>query len=197
MTKEVVSLMSTQDRSGLYFERKVRGAFMFLEKLGFAPVEALSTLVRYRNDDIDVDVHHGRQSYEVGAGVTGFGVRYAMSEVIRVTDPEAAKVYRNTVATTPAVVAEGLEELSALMKRYGAAALRGDPQFFSALAKQREQWSEDYALDVLADQLRPQADEAFRRGDYSTAAELYGRIRVRLSPAETKKLALAEDRSKR
>ncbi len=83
------------------------------------------------------------------------------------------------------------------MKRYGTAALRGDPQFFSTLKEQRKLWSEEYALDVLADQLRPQADEAFRRGNYSTAADLYARIRSRLSPAEVKKLALAEERRKR
>jgi len=188
--------MGTPDRSSLYFERKVRGAFTFLGELGFVEVEALPTLVRYRKDDVEVDVYHGRQSYEVGAGVTRCGIRYAMSEIIRTTDPEAATAYRNAVATAPEGVAEGLEELSSLMKRYGAAALQGDLQFFSALERQRKEWSEDYALDVLADQLRPQAAEAFRRGDYATAAELYRRIRLRLSPAETKKLALAEERRK-
>jgi hypothetical protein len=80
------------------------------------------------------------------------------------------------------------------MKRYGTAALRADPQFFAMLEKQRKQWSEEYALDVLTDQLRPQADEAFHRGDYSKAAELYAQIRDRLTPAEIKKLALAEKR---
>ncbi len=186
--------MGIPDRSHLHFERKVRSAFTFLEDLGFVEVEALPTLVRYGKDCVEVDVYHGRQSYEVGAGVTGFGTRYAMSEIIRASDPEVAKGYRNTVATTPERVAAGLEELSSLLKCYGTAALQGDSQFFSVLEKKRKQWSEEYALDVLADLLRPQADEAFRRGDYLTAAELFGRIRTRLSPAETKKLALAEER---
>jgi hypothetical protein len=197
MTREVVSPMSAQDRADLHFARKVRAAFIFLEELGFVRVEELPTLVRYRNEDIEVDVYHGRRSFEVGSGVAGLGVRYAMSELIRVADPEAAKTYRLTIATTPAEVADALEELSSLMRRYGAAALRGESQSFSALAKQREQWSEDYALDVLAGQLRPQADDAFRRGDYATAAQLYERIRGRLSLAEVKKLALAQSRSKR
>lgn len=195
MTKEA-GTMDIQDRSNFDFERKVRGAFMFLEDLGFVEVEALVTLVRYRKDGIEVDVYHGRQSYEVGAGMTGFGIRYAMSEIIRVTDPEAAKTYRVVATTSPAEVAKCLEDLSVLMKKYGTAALQGDPQFFSTLAKQREQWSQDYALDILANQLRPQADEAFQRGDYAMAAELYSRIRGRLSPVETKKLALAEERCK-
>jgi len=50
------------------------------------------------------------------------------------------------------------------------------------------------ALDVLADQLRPQADEAFRTGDYAAAANLYAQIRGRLTPAEIKKLKFAEER---
>jgi hypothetical protein len=195
MTKQEITT-STPDRSGLHFERRVRGAFMFLEELGFVSVDPLPTLVRYRKDDVEADVYHGRQSYEIGAGVTCFGIRYSMSEVIRATDPGAAKTYRNAIATTPEGVADGLAELSLMMKRYGTAALQGAPQFFSTLAKQRKQWSEDYAFDVLADLLRPRAAEAFRRGDYVTAAELYGRIRVRLSPAETKKLDLAEARCK-
>lgn len=189
--------MSAQDKVGPHFERKVRASFMFLEELGFVPVEELSTLVKYRKEDIEIDVYHGRHSSEVGAGVSAFGVRYAMSELIRVTDPEVAKTYRNAVATTPAGLADALEELSSLLRRCGMAALRGDLQFFSALAKQRKQWSEDYALDGLAEQLRPRADEAFRRGEYAAAAKLYECIRGRLSPAEVKKLALAQTRSKR
>lgn len=193
MMKEV-STTGLHDRSHLDFARKVRGAFTFLTADGFVEIEALPTLVCYRKGGIEVDVYHGRQSYEIGAGVTGFGTRYAMAEIVRATDPETAKGYRNAVATTPEVVAAGLEELSSLMKRYGTAALQGDPQFFSILERQRKHWSEEYALDVLVEQLRPRADDAFRRGDYSTAAELYGRIRDRLSPAEIRKLALAEER---
>jgi hypothetical protein len=117
-----------------------------------------------------------------------------MSEIVRANDPEAAKAYRNAVAQTPEGVAVGTQALSALMRLYGAAALRGDSQFFVRLANQRAQWAKEYALQVLADQLRPQAEDAFRRRDYSKAAELYGRIRDDLSPAEAMKLALAEQR---
>jgi hypothetical protein len=44
--------------------------------------------------------------------------------------------------------------------------------------------------------LRPRADEAFRRGNYQEAAELYERIRPRLTPAELKKLAVARERDR-
>lgn len=188
--------MDTQDRSQLHFVRKAQESFLFLIDEGFTEVEASPTLIRYRKGDVEVDVYHGRKSYEIGGGVTISGTRYAMSEIMRARDPVAAKAYRNTVATTPERVVVGLEELSALMQRYGSAALCGDSLFFSALEKQRIRWAEEYALDVLADQLRPQAEDAFRRGDYSKAAELYDRIRGRLSPAEAKKLTFAEERSR-
>jgi hypothetical protein len=195
MTKNA-NAMDTQDRSQLHFVRKAQEFFLFLIDEGFTEVEASPTLVRYRKGDVEVDVYHGRKSYEIGGGVTISGTRYAMSEIMRARDPVAAKAYRNTLATTPERVVVGLEELSALMQRYSSVALCGDSLFFSALEKQRIRWAEEYALDVLADQLRPQAEDAFRRGDYSKAAELYDRIRGRLSPAEAKKLTLAEERSR-
>jgi hypothetical protein len=187
--------MDASDRTPLRFVWSVRRAFLFLADQGFAEVEAKPTVVRYQKGDVEVDVHHGRKSYEIGGGITFSGIRYAMSEIVRASDPDTAKDYRTPVATTPEEVAAGLRELSALMQRYGAEALSGDPRFFSMLEGQRKRWAQEYALDVLVGQLRPQAEEAFRRGDYSTAARLYGRIRERLSAAEAKKLTFAEERS--
>lgn len=187
--------MPAQDRAHLNFESAVRERFAFLNDLGFSEVESLPTLVRYRKDGVEVDVYHGRQSYEIGAGIAYLGTRYEMAEIIRVGDPAAAKRYRNAVTSTTEGVVAGLEELRSLLMRYGVSALRGDSQFFSILEEKHKVWVEEYWLDVLADQLRPQADEAFHRGDYLMAAELYARIRSCLSPAEIKKLALAEERS--
>lgn len=191
-----VTIMGAADRSYLNFAEKARRSFAFLNELGFSEVEALETLVRFRKADVEVDVYHGRQSYEIGAGITAFGARYSISEIIRHIAPEVAKRYRYAASTTPEGVVAGLDELSGLMKRYGLSALDGDPGLFSTLERERKLWAEEYALDVLARQLRPQADEAFRRQDYSKAAELYSRIRARLSPAEVKKLSIAEERRK-
>lgn len=186
--------MNKSNRADLNFAEKTRKAFAFLDELGFSEIEALPTLVRYRKGGVEVDVYHGRQSYEIGVGVTAFGTRYAISEIIRANDTETGKHFRYPATTTPKGVMDGLEELSLLMKCYGHLALNCDPQFFSTLENQRKLWTKEYALDVLASQLRPQADEAFRRRDYSKAAELYSRIRARLSHAEVKKLDVAEER---
>lgn len=188
--------MDTIDRSNLHFSEKVRELFAFLEKFGFSEVESLPTIVRYKNSDIEVDVYHGRQSYEIGAEVAFSGERYSISEIIQASDPGLFKQFRYAMTTTPEGVAKALEELSVLMRRFGSAALKGDTGFITTLAKQREQWSEDYALEVLAEQLRPKASEAFRRKDYSTAADLYSRIRKCLSTAELNKLNFAIKHSK-
>jgi len=188
--------MAEKDRNNLNFAEEARQVFAFLGELGFSEIKVLPTLVNYRKGDIEIDVYHGRQSYEIGLGITAFGTRYAISEIIRHVDPETAKSFRYTVATTPNSVISGLKELCNLLKHYGRLALDGDSQLFSSLKNERNLWSEEYALDVLTEQLRPQADEAFRQKDYLKAVELYSRIRERLSPAELKKLSIAEERSR-
>ena len=184
----MMSAMNEQDRSRLNFENAVREKFSFLSNFGFAEVEALPTLMVFRMGEVDVDIYHGRHSYEIGGGISGGGVRYAMSEIVRISDPEAAIAYRNPIATSKEAIADGLEELSALMQRYGTAPLQGNSDFFRLLGEQRKYWAEGYAAEVIEEQLRPLAEEAFRKGNYSKAAELYSRIRQRLSPAELKKL---------
>lgn len=186
--------MGTKDRSYLKFTEKVRKAFAFLTEQGFNEIEALPTIVRYQKGGVEVDVYHGRQSNEIGLGVTAFGTRYTISEIIRATDPKTAKQFHYVATTSPEGVISALDELSKLTKQYGRDAIEGDAEFFTVLERQRSLWAEEYAIDVLAEQLRPQADEAFRRKDYLKAAELYSRIRTCLSPSEIKKLNLAEER---
>lgn len=192
MTKNAKT-MSDQDLERLHFEDVVRDKLAFLSGLGFSEFESLPTLVRYRKDDVEVDVYHGRQSYEIAAGISYFGTRYEFGDIIRAVDPTVAQQYRHAQASTPEGVVAGLKELTLLMKHYGTAALRGDPLFFTELEKKKKIWVDDYWLDMLAGQLRPKAEEAFRCGDYISAADLYGRIRTRLSPAEMNKLTISEE----
>lgn len=183
--------MSEIDRTNHNFPGKVREKFSFLECLGFSVIESLPTVVRYKNREIEVDVYHGRQSYEIGAGITVFGMRYTISEIVKVSNPDFVDTFRYATTSTPEGINKALEELSLLMRQFGEPVLKGDTKFITALSKQRKQWSDDYALEVLAEQLRPQASEAFRQKDYSTAVDLYSRIRDVLSTAELKKLNFA------
>jgi len=184
-----------RERTRLNFADAVRKRFAFLGDHGFTEVESLPTIVRYRKDDLEIDVYHGRQSFDVGFGIARGSTRYSLSELIRAADPAAAESYRNEAATTANGIAEALAHLQELVRRYGARALPGDAEYFSALESQRESWAKEYALDVLEGQVRPKAEAAFRDGDYRQAAELYEKIRARLSATELKKLALARERA--
>ena len=196
MTKHLANDGPGPERTRLNFADAVTRTFAFLTDLGFLQAEASPTIVRYRMGDVEVDVYHGRKSYELGFEIGLGGSKYSMSELIRATDPETSTQYRNFVARTQSSLSEGLSRLEGLVKRYGRQALLGDPEFFVGLESQRKSWAEGYALDVLEGQLRPRADEAFRRGNYQEAAELYERIRPRLTPAELKKLAVARERDR-
>jgi len=188
------SRISETERMHLRFASAVTEMFAFLEDLGFSIVEQSTTLVRYRKGNLEVDVYHGRQSYELGFELIHHGVRCSMSEILAFTDPEIAKQYRNFAAITQEGLNGGLARLAGLAKRCAQRALASDPEFFQALEKRRKSWGERYALEVLEEQLGPKADEAFRRGNYREAAELYERIRSHLSPLELKKLAVAKER---
>jgi hypothetical protein len=185
----------SSERARLNFANAVTERFGFVTDLGFSVTELSPTMVRYRKGNVELDVYHGRQSYELGFGVERDGVRYSLSDLIRTVDLEAGEQYRNFAATTQDGIVQGITQLVELVKRYAGPALRSDPEFFGALETQRKSWAEGYALDVLAGQLRPKADEAFRRGNYREASELYGRIQSLLTPAELKKLTLAKKRA--
>ena len=183
------------ERTRLNFANAVHDRFQFLRDLGFLESESSPTMVRYRKADLEVDIYHGRKSFEIGFEVIRHGIRYSLSELIRAANPDVAEQYRNYAATNAAGVAEGLAKLAKLVKDYCGPALTDDQAFFSTLDVSRKSWAEGYAMDVLARQVRPQADAAFRRGDYHQAVELYSKIRPRLTATELKKLELAQERS--
>lgn len=189
------SLGPERDRTRLNFPHSVEQRFAFLSEVGFTQVEALPTIVRYRKGDIELAVHHGRKSFEIGVEICRAGDRSSMSEIIRLGDPHAADSYRNPTAQTAAEVLAGVEKVASTLQRYGEQALRGDAEIFAKLQRQRRTWSETYALDVLADQVRSKAEAAFREGRYREAAELYEKISPRLTPTEQKKLAVARRRA--
>lgn len=55
------------DRMRLNFARVVADRFSIdLSEFGFSQAESLPTTVRYRKGDLELNVYHGRGSYEVG-----------------------------------------------------------------------------------------------------------------------------------
>ncbi|MGB9154635.1 MAG: hypothetical protein WCD70_16295 [Alphaproteobacteria bacterium] len=196
-SKDSLSSIPDPERTRLNFADAVARRFSaFLTDFGFLLIESSPTIVRYRKNDLEIDVYHGRSSYELGFGVTRNGVRYSLGELIRATDPKAAEQYKNYAATAQSALNEGLDILAKEVQLYAANALRDDPKFFVTLESQRHLWAEKYALEVLERQLKPKAEEAFRQGRYREAYELYERIKSRLTPTELKKLNIAKVRAR-
>ncbi len=183
------------ERGRLGFADFVRQGFEYLKDYGFTETEALPTIVRYRRGDLELNVYHGRRSYEIGLQIGHREEQFSIEEIVRATDPDAWEKFRYPAATTQKSLKSGVERLADLMRCNGKRALLGDPDFFADLRRQRQSWAEAYALDVLARQIRPKAEAAFRGGRYQEAAELYEKIAARLSPAEKAKLAVARKRS--
>ena len=179
------------------FPRVVTDAFSFLTDAGFAHVEpdASSSIVRFRKGDLEAVVFRDSQSYEIGFQI-GFGSeKYSTSEIIRLADQNIGNEYRDYTAKDNMELSHALTRLAGLIKIYGKAEISGDRLVFSALRKQRQSWSENYALEVLASQMRPKAEEAFRKGDYVNAVNFYKKFEKQLTNVEIRKLAMAQERS--
>ena len=183
------------ERARLGFSDVVRRKFAFLTDYGFSETEALPRVVCYRRCDLELDVYYGRRSYEIGIDIGHGDERFSMGALIRATDPIAAQKYRDWAATSSEALVSGVERLAELVHRYGERALRDEPEFFADLRKQQESWAEAYSLDVLAEQVRPKAEAAFREGRYRDAAELYEGISARLNVVEQAKFVAARKRS--
>jgi hypothetical protein len=184
------------ERLALNFAAHAKEQFEFLVKLGYYETASLPTLVRYHKGDIEVDVYHGRQSYEIGFGITYDGIRFSLEEFIRAIDTGVHDLFRYPSATTEDVLIKGLAKTAEKAKRYCLEALGGNIEVFESLIRLRKVWLKELALSYLATQLRPKAHEAFRLHRYREAAELYRRIEPSLTPVEIKKLAFAEKRAK-
>jgi hypothetical protein len=183
------------DRSSLNFADVVKVTFSFLREYGLLEVEATPSLVRYKTTCVEVDIYHGRSSFELGFGITQEGVRYSLPEFMRLKDPELEQQYRYPTVTTQAALKKFLEKTADLVQTYCIRGLACDSTVFQQLSAQRIIWRKKFALEVMVYQIRPKAYEAFRQKKYGEAAELYKQIESSLTATEAKKLAIANERS--
>ncbi len=177
-------------RLRLGFVKEVRASFSFLAAYGFTEVEVLPTLVRYKRGGLDLSVHHGRRSYELGVSIGHGCEQFSMGALMRATGGD----HFDATATDSDAVALGVAELAALVSSHCERALRDDPESFAKLRSQRKEAADAYSLDVIEEQTIPLAQSAFREGRYCDAVTLYEKFVERLTPAEWAKLAAARKR---
>jgi hypothetical protein len=182
------------ERRNLGFQEEVLESFRWLEDYQYRLFEESSTFVRYEGPLGYVNVYHGRSSYEVGVEIAppGEGVSsYSMSALIQLTDTEESKSYRNPIATSIQTVRNLVAAQAQRLKLYGRRIFAGNSQVWKELEHQRRQRAEDYAMEVLLSQVRPEAERSFRNHDSKRVVRLLSAVELRLTPAERKKLDYA------
>ncbi len=177
-----------------YFVDAVRLHFGFLLALGFAEEIAVPTLVRYRRQELEVSLYHGERLHELGIEIAWKGTSFALSEVIRLSNPEEARQFRNWIAVSTDDVSKGIARLRDLVERYAVPAFAGDESFFLKLHESRQQSEIDLEMRVLAETVRPRAEREFRAGCYKAVVDLYESILPILTAVERKKLEIARQR---
>jgi hypothetical protein len=194
--------MPTIDRQSLQFAEEVEKKFSFLSAHGLKCVQSEPTLVRFESRSAYVNVYHGRQSFEVGLEIglltpSPEETSYSMSEIIRLVEPSKADEYRDYAAHNAEAVVEGVQRLSALLRRYVSAGILDDARLFERLGKGREAWSHNYAKEVNLTQARRKLESAWHAKDYAKVVELLNPLRDALTPTELQKLDYAEKHAKR
>lgn len=187
--------MSTErvtERSVLRFAEEVKGCFSFLETHGFRRVHSEPTFVRFESPRANINIYHGRRSFEIGLEIESPTNIYSFSEILRVADRMQGEQYRNYATHTSQGVAEGVGKLAQLFQRCVAAGIFEDKQLFARLDVQREELARSYALETQLQQARIKAEAAWHKKDYATVVETLKPLRAALTATEVSKLEFAE-----
>jgi hypothetical protein len=180
------------------FTEEVTIQFSFLVTKGFRIVKHDKTLVRFESGQIFVNVYHGRKSYELGLEIGRHGDKayqeecFSMSEILRVTEPDMAKAYRNYAAKDDARIKQGVRELALLLSRLVDAGLLDDRQLFTRLEKQRTDWKKGFAKKVQMAQMTPTLDLAWRAKDFDSVVRLLEPVQDELNSTQLMKLEYAK-----
>jgi hypothetical protein len=101
---------------------------------------------------------------------------YTLQDLMRVTDPEAARSYRSFSATTPDAVRRGTASLLEQVRRYGDPALLGSSEFYELLAGARAEAVRVFGQDQATRTTRRKASEAWAVKDYLGVVSAYASV---------------------
>lgn len=187
------------ERAKLGFRGAVLSAFGFLENdYGFRCVKTEVTLVRYESDRVFVNVYHGRGSYfmdvEIGplSGNPEMEERFSLRHVLKLAAALETTGYTEYQVSHAEHVKEFVDKLAELTKIYAGDVLRGQPKVFEQLRALQTSESDALTKSWHFNDIRRQAEIAWRSKDYATLVKLFESIRADLSPSEVAKLEYAK-----
>lgn len=185
--------------SRLYFVEAARAAFDVLldAPYGCEVVSEGGTQVRYESDVVVVVVFHDQLSYELDVEVSRVSGReegerpYSLQDLMRVTDPEAARSFKRFAATTSDAVGRGTSLLAEQVRNYGDPALLGSSEFYDLLAIARAGSIRAFGEDQVNREAKKKADEAWAAKDYPGVISAYAQA-LTLSTVDRRRLRIAE-----
>jgi hypothetical protein len=191
-----LKIMATEritNRSALRFAEEVKDCFSFLETLGFRRVLSDATFVRFESPRANLNIYHGRRSFEIGLEIESRSDAYSFSEILRLLDQEQGEQYRNYAAQTAQGVADGVRKLADLLRRSLATGILDDKQLFARLEVQRKKLANNYARETQLEQARRKSEAAWRKKDYMRVVNALKPLRAALTATEAAKLKFAEN----
>lgn len=186
-------------RAKLRFKDAVLSSFKFLVELGLHPINERITFVRYESAEVFVNVYHGRASFELGVEIGRSKEpeeeKLTIYDIVAWAGAEKAEGFGRHVmfqVSSPEGVREFVPKIARLVQKYAIPFIKGDATAYREALEARTRAAAEYVKQVNVRQVRSKAEAAWSGKDYAQVAELYGRMRDRLSEVESKKLAYAE-----
>ena len=186
---------------GLQTQAERHFCFLVAER-GYRFTQSNPYHVRFESEKASIElVYDGNRSFELGLlvgerPVSADNQQFSIDEILRLRHAPEAKRFSLIQVTSRKVMASFVEQLAQLLRVYGEDFIAGNTQSFVELAEQRRADVKAYALERDLRTARTEADNAWRRKDYSAVVEALTPLRAALTAAEVGKLEFAEKQSR-
>jgi hypothetical protein len=194
-------LLKNMPDLGLQYQAEKHFGFLVSDK-GYKCIESTPYRVRFQSPTAFVElVFDGNRSYELGLLVGEIGsencgnAAFSIDEILRYCRTSESKRFSLVQVTSRETLASFVEQLSQLLRIYGADFLTGKKNCFAELAEQRRKESENYTFERDLRMARTKAEAAWHRKDYATVVKALEPFRAALTASEVGRLDFAEKKS--
>lgn len=187
--------VSEGDGIGDQFTRSVLDWFEpLLCERGFVVENSSSGSVVFRSEAVEVSIVLEPMSYAIGLYLAARGHPEGLVGLGDVVDADLGLGHTKQTffqASTRAGMEIALEKMAGLVAEHCGGVLAGDKEEFRRILAAGRLRDEAYTARIVADPIRKEADEAWKRRDYGRVIALYGAIEAGLTVIETRRLVYA------
>jgi hypothetical protein len=180
------------------FPDMTKRAFLFLEDAGFRLVQSNLSESQYETDRVFVTIGWDARSGELDVFV-GLQPRkgkrqdtFSLSDLLRMEGVDVQERQMPFQVADESRLGPFLEKLAEDMRTHAQPVLAGDRLYFRRLEAFRHAQSQVYMRDMKLQQVRSEAEKAWRKRELDKVLALYTSIEDDLSASEKGKLAYAK-----